>query len=86
MKWDKYKKPPEDICPEKFCFMWSESDGNCSEPFGKCRRSTADLNDEDWYESCEPELKQNGLPWFYFYANEKNLVPRARKNLLYYQR
>lgn len=26
--WDKYTKPPADICPKDFCFNWIPPDGN----------------------------------------------------------
>lgn len=63
-------------------FFWSESDKNCRETFGKCYRSTANLNDYDWYEPCEPELERNDLPWFYFITTEKRLLKKARKRYL----
>lgn len=63
-RWDKYKKPPGDICPQKFCFMWSEEDNICGNPFGLCKRTTREKIHKDWYEPCEPELRKCGLPWF----------------------
>ena len=82
MDWDKYKKPPEDICPKEFCFLWSESDCKCRETFGKCRRATSNLNDKDWYEPCEPELERHNLPWFYFIASDKGLDDESKEEYL----
>jgi hypothetical protein len=82
VEWDKYKKPPEDICPEEFCFLWSESKNKCREPFGKCRRVTKKLIHTDWYEPCEPELKKYDLPWFYFIPNIENLVEESKDKYL----
>ncbi|MCL1816869.1 MAG: hypothetical protein FWG43_04630 [Clostridiales bacterium] len=79
MKWDKNSKPSEDICPEIFCFFWSELDHKCRDTFGKCRRLTLKAFDYDWYEPCEPELEKHDLPWFFFIANENGLV-NERKN------
>ena len=82
MNWDKHKKPPDSICPEAFCFLWSESKGCCRETFGKCRRSTANQSDTDWYEPCEPELEKQGLPWFYFTPNVNILVEELREKYI----
>ena len=82
MIWDKYKKPPPDICPEAFCFLWSELDKKCRETFGKCRRCAANLNNKDWYEPHEPELKRHGLPWFYFIANGETLANEQKEKYL----
>jgi hypothetical protein len=73
VNWNKNIKPPEDICPEKFCFLWSGAEHRCRETFGKCRRITSISNDKDWYEPCEPELEKYDLPWFYFIANDSEL-------------
>lgn len=27
MTWDKHKKPPGDVCPERYCFHWSPPGG-----------------------------------------------------------
>lgn len=82
MEWDKNKKPPENICPSVFCFLWSESNSKCRETFGKCRRATGNNNDADYYEPCEPKLDKHGLPWFYFIASEKNLVDELQEDYL----
>jgi len=82
MKWDKHKKPPEDICPKNFCFLWSELENKCRKSFGKCRRSTVNLNDKDLYEPCEPELEKNGLPWFYFIVSVETLVEENKAEYL----
>lgn len=82
MKWDKHKKPPEYICPEVFCFFWSESSNKCKETFGKCRRSTAKQIYRDWYEPCEPELESHSLPWFYFIPSVENLVDERKDDYL----
>lgn len=65
-----------------FCFLWSESDNKCRETFGKCQRSTAMLNDKDWYEPCEPELEKHALPWFYFVTNEEALTDNRKLEYL----
>jgi hypothetical protein len=82
MKWNKNKMPPEDICPRIFCFLWSESDSKCRETFGKCRRSTSRVNDNDWYEPCEPELEKHNLPWFYFITSDIGLTNERRVEYL----
>lgn len=79
-KWDKFKKPPENICPQKFCFIWSEDDKKCRETFGLCKRHAPDKSHDDWYEPCEPELKKHGLPWFYFIPNADKLVDELKED------
>lgn len=68
-KWNKNEKPPIDICPKTFCFLWSEEDNKCDEAFGVCMRAEPGKSDRDWYEPCEPELDKYGLPWYYFIQN-----------------
>lgn len=70
-KWDKGKRPPENVCPKKYCFIWSDELNRCSETFGPCLRLDMNENYQDWYEPCEPELEKDGLPWNYF-INEDN--------------
>lgn len=65
-RWDVRRKLLTDQCPGGFCFLWSEENKNCRETFGICRRYSKNSTDRDWYEPCEPELKNHGLPWFYF--------------------
>lgn len=38
----------------------------CGCSFGVCVRSEKEKGERDWYEPCEPELREMGLPWFYF--------------------
>ena len=71
--WKVNEKPPENICPRNFCFLWSEDEGQCRSPFGICKRFDAHKSEMDFYEPCEPELQKHNLPWFYFISNPKNL-------------
>ena len=81
-KWDKFKKPPENICPQKFCFMWSVDGSKCRETFGLCIRLVPDKSNTDWYEPCEPELEKHGLPWFYFIPNAYRLVVELKEDYI----
>jgi hypothetical protein len=81
-KWNINKKPPEDICPKRFCFLWSEEDNICDEAFGICRRAEPEKSDKDLYEPCEPELDKHGLPWFYFIPNSNKLVRELREEYI----
>ena len=81
-KWDKFKKPPQNFCPQKFCFIWSEEDNNCSESFGSCSRNTGYENQKDWYEPCEPELERYGLPWFYFITSPDKLIDELKEDYI----
>ena len=82
--WNKYIKPPADICPKEFCFMWDEEDGcPCLELINaKCFRETGNVHDEDLYEPCDPHLEQAGLPWFYFTASVDDVVEERREEYL----
>lgn len=55
-KWDIKVKPPENICPEEFCFLWSESDKKCGSAFGIYKRAIPSKANKDLYEPFEPEL------------------------------
>lgn len=81
-KWDKFKKPPENICPQKFCFIWSEDVNKCRATFGLCKRLAPDKCNKDWYDPCEPELEKNGLPWFYFIPNADKLVDKLKEEYI----
>jgi hypothetical protein len=78
-KWNVNKKPPEDICPEEYCFFWCGDENKCRETFGVCRRSGPNSSNNDWYEPCEPELEKQGLPWFYFIPCSDKLVDELRE-------
>lgn len=80
-EWDVHKKPPENICPEEFCFFWS-SQSRCRETFGVCKRNNADISDKDWYEPCEPKLKSHQLPWFYFISNADNIDGELKEDYI----
>jgi hypothetical protein len=54
-----------------------ESQCGCS--FGSCKRDKSCPGDKDWYESCEPLLEKQGLPWFYFICDAEGLDPEYRK-------
>jgi hypothetical protein len=82
MNWNKYEKPPVDVCPQSFCFLWSEEHQSCRETFGKCRRATFDAQNPDYCEPCEPELEKHGLPWFYFVADAEDLVDERKDEYL----
>ncbi|MCX7923119.1 MAG: hypothetical protein N3B21_14075 [Clostridia bacterium] len=79
VKWNIYKKPDENKCPESFCFLWSVSEEKCDRAFGKCKREDATNSNRDFYEPCEAELEKFGLPWFYFIPSEEKLVEERRE-------
>lgn len=81
-EWDMNKKPPVNVCPKMFCFLWSETDSKCRETFGVCNRCVPNKENKDWYEPCEPELKRHGLPWFYFILNPDKLVDELREEYI----
>jgi len=62
-------KPPKHVCPEKYCFFWHMD--KCDEAYklhggNDCiRRPHCQLDANDWYEPCEPELIRDGLPFDY---------------------
>jgi hypothetical protein len=72
-KWEKGERLPENVCPKKFCFLWSEELNKCSETFGPCKRLFPNENFKDWYEPCEPELERNGLPRLYYINNDSSM-------------
>lgn len=109
MTWDKNQKPPADICPGRYCFMWMPvsgatspdgtflpsrgatsrraegndfPDGNCGCEFGVCTRLDPVHGDHDWYETDDPNLRRDGLPWFYFIPSAEHLVPEFREQYL----
>jgi len=63
-------KPPQNICPEKYCFFWHED--KCDEAFKALgdedciRRPQHTTPAVDYYEPCDPELRRDGLPDDYF--------------------
>jgi hypothetical protein len=62
---------------------WLEvKQSRCSCRFGTCKRLGLNKDDRDWYEPCEPELKKDGLPWFYFISSIDKLTSEARKKYL----
>ena len=77
--WDLNTKPPENICPERFCFLWSTNSYKCRRTFGLCKREDPAKGGSDLYEPCEPELEKFGLPWFYFIPSEEELVEDRRE-------
>jgi hypothetical protein len=95
-----HKKPLKNICPEKFCFNWKDScllsDSDLKEKSfcnisnlpnsPKCFRETNDLNNIDYYEPNEPELKKANLPSFYFIndINKYNLTEKDKKDYMNY--
>ena len=56
--------------------------GGCACTFGVCTRLDPVAGDRDWYESCEPALAQDGLPWFYFISAIDNLDPELHEQYL----
>jgi hypothetical protein len=48
--------------------------GGCSCSRGICTRIDPVNGDGDFYESCGPALKEDGLPWFYFISSVANLA------------
>jgi hypothetical protein len=47
--------------------------GNVAHFFSDCYRKTANINDRDRYEPCEPKLNEYCLPWFYFISSAEKL-------------
>jgi len=56
--------------------------GGCACSLGTCTRHNAADGDHDWYEPCEPALRADDLPWFYFTASPKKLTPEFRERFL----
>ncbi len=95
MQYDPKEKPDPNICPRRFCFMWqmarlvsaktpqpaSVAQG-CRCPFGLCTRLDREQGDRDWYESHDPNLREAGLPWFYFYPSPAILVPGVHEEYI----
>ncbi len=54
----------------------------CRCPCGLCTRLDAEQGDHDWYEPHEPNLRQAGLPWFYFIPTPAKLVPDLRTSYI----
>ena len=54
----------------------------CGCTFGKCIRADKKNGDRDWYEPCEPALKKDGLPWFYFIPNPDSLVEESKQRYI----
>ncbi len=79
MSWKKEVKPSASICPQTFCFIWSEKAKSCGRAFGLCKREDSINGKQDCYEPCEPELKKADLPWFYFISSEEILVEDLRE-------
>jgi hypothetical protein len=110
MDWNKCRRPPADICPERYCWHWVPPggikdvsgrvydsveeaftqrdgcvefpDGGCGCSVGFCTRLDPIAGKHDWYESYEPELERDGLPWFYFIATVDNLVEERHEQYL----
>lgn len=92
MEWDKKTKPPADICPGKYCFSWVSAAGaaamlglvkeGCPYWSGVCSRNDQVAGDVDLYEPHEPQLEEDGLPWFYFISSTQNLVPQLHEAYL----
>lgn len=56
--------------------------GGCACSFGLCTRLDPIAGDHDWYEPCEPALKNDGLPWFYFVPSVERLEPKLHEQYL----
>lgn len=62
---------------------WVEvPDGGCVCRFGVCTRLDPVAGDHDWYETCEPELERDGLPWFYFIPSVEKVDSESREEYL----
>lgn len=95
MKHDPEQKPEPSVCPRQFCFCWqmaqvftpgtpapvTVADG-CRCPFGLCTRLDPERGGHDWYEAHEPNLRDAGLPWFYFYPSPEHLTPKMRQRYI----
>lgn len=82
-KWNVNIKPDEFICPENFCFHWSEDKQKCDESLGKCYRCYPnDADCKDLYEPCEPEMEKHNLPWLYFIPNPNKLPVELREEYI----
>jgi hypothetical protein len=92
-EWDKHTRPPANVCPGKYCFLWvqrSEAigdlpaipEGRCECGFGVCTRLDPVNGEGDFYEPCEPELEDADLPWFYFMDPTRLLASPFRKKYL----
>jgi hypothetical protein len=65
------------------CERWVEfPHGGCTCTYGRCTRFDPTDGDRDRYEPCEPELENDGLPWFYFIASIENLDPEFHEKYL----
>lgn len=92
-EWDKHKRPPAHICPQKYCFLWISArgpignlpavpEGHCGFEYRLCTRLDPVNGDADYYEPCEPELEADDLPWFYFMTPAEMLASPFRKKYL----
>lgn len=54
----------------------------CRCPFGLCTRLDPEHGDRDWYEDHGPNLREAGLPWFYFYPSPEKLVQNMRQDYI----
>ncbi len=85
------EKPDPSVCPQKFCFCWRMGKvitakhpepptvaQGCRSPFGVCTRLDPVNGDHDWYEPHEPNLREAGLPWFYFIVSPDGLTPTSK--------
>ena len=70
-KWDTTTRPTKSICPEKYCFLWhGDKCGEAYKSFNSnydcIRKPLCQPDARDWYEPCEPTLRQDELPDDYF--------------------
>lgn len=57
-------------------------DGGCGCCFGKCSRIEPGPDASDWYEAETYNLKEAGLPWFYFISSLANLIEERHEEYL----
>ena len=55
---------------------------HCTCSYGTCSRLKKRHSDGDCYEPCEPRLKEDGLPWFYFIPSPAKLVKSSRRKYI----
>ena len=80
-KFNPYQKPPY-ICPEEYCFNWSQTEYNQTKHCTafECKR----LNQKARIDALQPneqKMAVDGLPWFYF-THPDNMVEVTKDKYL----